>query len=164
MFYVYLGTETKVDSSKIRDNLIERTDGQDGWSAVYANESSTADVGGLEIIGNKNMQYGIAAAKLSIAFVTSSIISNNTGLVEVSDTISIMTMFAAIKVLNGGRINTCMKGSKCPYICERQFLHFSQHYHSSEQRKFLDKLTMHQYFRGNQRQHYTDMYICDAIW
>jgi hypothetical protein len=111
VFYGQKGTKMTVDSSKIRKNLIERTSGQNGWSAVYANDTSIADVGRILIIGNTNMQYGVASAEYSTAFVTSANIKNNTGLVEVRNTISVMTMFDALRVLTGDHQHLHMKGN-----------------------------------------------------
>jgi hypothetical protein len=98
-----MGSNTSVDSSKIRENFIARPAGEDGWSGVYANDASVATVGGLEIIGNTNMQYGIAADESSMATVASSVISNNTGLVRI--TVRILTMVAPLKILTGDPIN-----------------------------------------------------------
>lgn len=119
VFYGEKGTKTTVNSSKIRNNLIERTAGQDGWSAVYANDTSTADVGRIEISGNTNMQYGVASAEYSTAFVTSSNISNNTGLVVVRNTISVMTMFDALRVLTGDHQHLHLKGNSSAPIFAR---------------------------------------------
>lgn len=103
MFFSDMGSETSVDSSKIRENFIARPEGEDGWSGVYANDTSIAMVGGLEITGNTNMQYGIAADESSMATVTSSVISNNTGLVRI--TVGILTMVATLRILICDPIN-----------------------------------------------------------
>ena len=102
-----MGSDTSVDTSKIRDNFIARPEGEDGWSGVYANDTSVAMVGGLEIIGNSNMQYCIAADANSTATVASCVISNNTGLVRIP--VGILTMFAALRTLTVDPINIIVR-------------------------------------------------------